>query len=350
MKHTLKVLMLFGLIHLGACKNDSKVNPVTSPSEPPSKVQVEGLIVSSQPLENKLMLNGNIMANEEVQLQPEIAGRITNIYFTEGEFVSKGKLLVKLNDADLRAQLKKAEVALELAEQDESRKRQLLDIKAVSTEEYDQSATMLKSAQADIDLIKAQIDKTEIRAPFSGIIGLRMISNGAFVSAGQNIAELQQVQPMKLDFAVPERHSSKVGLKTKVNFTVEGIRDTFDAKIFAIDPAIDLSNRSFRVRATTPNAKNVLKRGAFASVNIILEELDDAIMIPASAVVPEIRGQKTLIIRNGKVTYQLIEIGMRTDRQVHVIEGLEKGDTLITAGLIQLREGMAVELKKQGNS
>jgi len=349
MTQSVRILIFLGAIGLLSCKH-SEQKKTPNGSAPAGPTLVEGMIVGTEPLENKLILSGNIMANEEVQLQPEISGRVTDIFFTEGEFVSQGKLLVKLNDADLRAQLKKAEVALELAEQDESRKRQLLDIKAVSTEEYDQSATMLKSAQAEIELIKAQIDKTEIRAPFSGVIGLRMISKGAFVNAGQNIAELQQVQPMKLDFAVPERHSSKINLQSRVSFTVEGMRDTFQAKVYAIDPAIDLSNRSFRVRATTQNAKGVLKRGAFATIAVILEEIEEAIMIPASAIVPEIRGQKVLLIRNGKIAYQLIELGSRTDRQVHVTEGLSVGDTLITAGLIQLREGMSVALKNQKNS
>jgi membrane fusion protein (multidrug efflux system) len=335
----------FSILILGCGSKDNSQN-TAKPNGQPGPTTVQGEIIATQDIANQITLNGNLLPNEEVQLQPEISGRVTQIYFNEGQFVPAGKLLVKLNDADLQAQKKKAEVALELAQQDESRKKQLLAIKAIAVEEYDQAATLLKSAKADIELLQAQIDKTEIKAPFSGIIGLRQISAGTFVNAGQVIAELQQINPMKLDFAVPEKYVAVLKVNSKVNFTVEGIRNEFSANIYAIDPSIDLSSRSFRVRATTLNPNNVLKRGAFANIALTLEQLQDAVMVPASAIIPEIRGQKVLLIKEGKVTSQLVEVGMRTDRQVHVIEGLTPGDTLITAGLLQLREGTPVVLKQ----
>jgi len=335
---------LSGALIMSACQGEKK-DATNNSGAQQGPTPVEGMIVGSEKIQNKIYLNGNIMANEEVQLQPEISGRVTNIYFSEGQYVNAGKLLVKLNDDELRAQLKKSEVALELAEQDESRKKQLFDIKAVSSEEYDQAATMLKSAQADIELLQAQIDKTEIRAPFSGVIGLRMISSGTFVTAGQVIANLLQTNPMKLDFAVPEKYGSTISTKSKVLFQVEGLKETFEANIYAIDPTVDLNSRSFRVRATTNNSKGLLKNGAYANITIILEDIPDAVMIPASSVVPEIRGQKVLKIKDGLVNYQLVEIGMRTDKRVHIAEGLSPGDTIITSGLIQLREGMPVMLK-----
>lgn len=336
-----------GVLLLSACQNEKQPVSNGNSGQPQGPTPVEGMIVTSEKIQNKIYLNGNIMANEEVQLQPEISGRVTRIYFSEGQYVNAGKLLVKLNDDELQAQLKKSEVALELAEQDENRKKQLLDIKAVSTEEYDQAATMLKSARADIELLKAQINKTEIRAPFSGVIGLRMISSGTFVTAGQVIASLLQTNPMKLDFAVPEKYGSVITNKSKVLFQVEGIRDTFEAKIYAIAPTVDLDSRSFRVRATTNNSKGILKNGAYADISVILEDIPDAVMVPASAVVPEIRGQKVLMIKEGKVSFQLVELGSRTDSRVHIEEGLSAGDTIITAGLIQLREGMPVMLKSK---
>ncbi len=325
---------------------DSSSSPQENQSSSGQRTSVEGLVVETQTVTNVIRVNGNIIANEDIEIKPEIAGRLTSINFEEGQYVTEGQLLAKLNDADLQAELKKAEVAYELAEQDESRKKQLLEIKAISAEEYDQAATQLKSAEADIELLKAQIDKTEIRAPFSGIVGLRFISAGTFVSAGQVIAELQQTNPMKLDFAVPERFSSLISTKTPVRFSTEGLRDTFSAKIYAIDPVIDLNNRTFRVRATVDNRKGLFKRGAFADIEITLEEIQDAIMIPASSLVPEIRGYKVLLIKEGKVSSQLVETGTRTDTEVHIIEGLEEGDTLITSGLIQLREDTPVILKK----
>jgi membrane fusion protein, multidrug efflux system len=305
---------------------------------------VQGMVVSKENITNQIIITGNLMANEEIQVQPEISGRITDIYFSEGQYVNSGKLLVKLNDADLQAQLKKAEINLELAKQDESRKNQLLVIKAVSQEEYDQAATALKSAQADIELIKAQIDKTEIKAPFNGTVGLRMVSPGTFVSSGQVLTSFQQTNPMKIEFQVPEKYASTISTRSKVKYTVEGLRDTFFANIYAIDPAIDLATRSFRVRGTSPNSQGKLKPGAFANVTLVLENIENAVMVPASALIPEIRGHKILVIENGKVASRLVEIGIRTDRRVLVEKGLIPGDTLITAGLLQLREGTPVVL------
>lgn len=324
---------------LGCRSDQSSTNSKSTSKSDNPNTTVEGIIVDTKSITNKINVNGNIIANEDIEIKPEIAGRLVSVNFKEGQYVNKGRLLAKLNDADLRAELKKAEVAYELAEQDESRKKQLLDIKAIAAEEYDQAATQLKSAEADIELLKAQIDKTEIRAPFSGVVGLRYISSGAFVSSGQVIAELQQNNPMKLDFSIPERYSSKVSTQTPVRFTVEGLRDTFEAKIYAIDPVIDLNNRTFRVRARVDNKNGIFKRGAFATIEIILENISDAIMVPASALVPEIRGYKVLLLKDQKVHYKLVKTGIRTDSEIEITEGLEPGDTLITSGLIQLKEG-----------
>lgn len=322
-------------------KNTSNARPGNTSNGPTS---VQGIVIGEENITNAITITGNLMANEEIQIQPEISGRVTGLYFNEGQYVSRGKLLVKLNDADLQAQLKKAQVAQELTEQDESRKKQLLAIKAISQEEYDQSATALKSAQADIELIRAQIAKTEIRAPFNGIVGLRLISSGTFVSAGQEIVTLQQINPMKIEFQVPEKYSTTINTKSKVRYTVEGLRDTFTANIYAIDPAIDLSTRSFKVRGNTPNKENKLKPGSFANVSLVLENIKNAVLIPASSVIPEIRGHKVLIIRNGKVAPQLVDIGVRTESRVLIESGLQAGDTLITAGLMQLKEGTPVIL------
>lgn len=344
----LKQLLLVAapvLLLTAACGKKEAKSPVTNQT-PQGPTLVEGIVLQPSQIQNKIEVTGNLLPFEEVTLRPEASGRIVQLNFKEGEQVAKGKLLFKINDADLRAQLLKANVSLDLAKQDEQRKKELLGLKALPQEDYDRALTEVKRAEADVELLKAQIEKTEIRAPFAGVIGLRNISEGSFVSPGMDLVALIQADPIKLEFSVPEKYSKVISMQSSVSFTIDGLRDTFNARIYAIDPQIDTGNRTFKVRGTCPNPRGILKKGSFAYVSVRLENIPQAIMVPASAVVPEIRGQKLLTIKEGIVTSQLVQTGVRTEDQVQIIEGVRQGDTVITSGLLQLKEGMAVTLKQ----
>ncbi len=285
------------------------------------------------------------MANEEVELRSELPGRIVSINFEEGTHVNSGDLLMKTDDRELQAQLKKLHVDEKQAKEDLYRKEKLLELKAVSQEEYDRASTSLGIIEAQIELVQTQISKSSIYAPFSGQIGLRQVSPGGFVSSATLIARLQQINPIKIEFAIPEKYRDKISKGTLIRFRIEGIDSSFSGRVYAIDPKIDPSTRNVSMRAICQNPQNLLVPGAFARVEILLEHLSDAIVIPSEAIIPQMNGEKVYVCRGGKAISQTIRSGVRTEREVQVTEGLSAGDTLIVTGLLQLREEMPVKTK-----
>lgn len=307
-------------------------------------VAAAAIIVQPRPLDNNILTNGNLIANEEIELRSEIPGRIITINFDEGSRVSKGSLLVKIDDRELQAQLKKLQVDEKQARDDLFRKEKLLELKAVSQEEYDKSFNTLGIIQAQEELIRTQISKTEIYAPFAGQIGLRQVSPGGFVSSATLVARMQQTDPIKIDFAIPEKYREKVKNGTIIRFTVEGIDSVFTGRVYAIEPRIDPGTRNVSLRASCPNPGGLLIPGGFAKVDILLERIPDALVIPSEAIIPQLNGEKVFVARRGKATSQIITTGIRTEREVQVISGLQPGDTVITTAILQLREAIPVKI------
>lgn len=324
------------------CKGNLKEQPGNTG---PKMVTVGGLIIQPRILENNILTTGNVIANEEVELRSEVPGRIVAINFDEGSHVNKGSLLLKIDDRELQAQLKKLQVDEKQAKDDLYRKEKLLELKAVSQEEYDKAFNTHGIVLAEIELIRTQISKTEIYAPFSGQIGLRQVSPGGFVSSSTLVARLQQTDPVKIDFAIPEKYRGKVQKGTTIKFTVEGNDKSFTGHIYAIEPKIDLATRNVSLRALCPNSTGTLIPGSFAKVNIVLDNIENALVIPSEAIIPQMNGEKVFICINGKVKSQIIQTGIRTEREVEVTEGLKPGDTLITTGLLQLREDAGVKIR-----
>lgn len=307
-------------------------------------VNVRAFVVAPSGLTDRITVTGSILPNEQIDLQSEAPGKIVAIHFQEGMPVSRGQLLVKINDADLRAQLARAISHKELAAAKEARQRQLRQKEAVSQAEYDIALSELTSAIADIDLIKAQIAKTEITAPFSGVIGLRQVSIGSYISPSTKIATLNSVNPAKLEFSVPEKYFAAVRRGSELTFTVQGVEGTHTARVYAVEPKIDQSTRSLVVRALAPNAGGRLFPGAFAEIALPLKSYGDALLIPSEAVVPELDGKKVFIARSGKAEPQPIEVGIRTDRAVQVVKGLAPGDTIVTSGILQVKPGSKLKI------
>ncbi|MCK9204408.1 MAG: efflux RND transporter periplasmic adaptor subunit [Bacteroidales bacterium] len=308
-------------------------------------ITAAAVVVKPRSLDNQILTNGNLIANEEVELRSEIPGRIVSINFEEGSRVAKGALLVKIDDRELQAQLKKLQVDEKQARDDLFRKEKLLELKAVSQEEYDKSFNTLGIIQAQIELVRTQISKTEIYAPFSGQIGLRQVSPGGFVSSATMVARLQQTDPIKIDFAIPEKYREKVRNGTLIKFTVEGIDSAFPGHVYAIEPKIDPVTRNVSLRASCPNPGGLLIPGAFAKVDILLESISGALVVPSEAIIPQLNGEKVFLYKNGKSRSQIITTGIRTEREVQVISGLQPGDTIITTAILQLREEMPVKVK-----
>jgi membrane fusion protein (multidrug efflux system) len=327
---------------MAGCKSGQKEQPVNSG---PKAMTVSGLIVQPRLLENSIMATGNVIANEEAELRSEVPGRIVAINFEEGSLVAKGMLLLKIDDRELQAQLTKLQVDEKQTEDDVYRKEKLLELKAVSQEEYDKAFNTHAITHAELDLIKTQISKTEIYAPFNGQIGLRQVSPGGFLSSSTLVARLQQTDPVKIDFSIPEKYRAKVQKGSLIKFRVEGNDSAFTGRIYAIEPKIDPATRNVSMRATSPNPGGSLIPGSFAKVDILLERIRDALVIPSEAIIPVMNGEKVFVCRNGKASTQIIRTGIRTEREVEVTQGLKPGDTLITTGLLQLREDVDVKIK-----
>jgi membrane fusion protein (multidrug efflux system) len=317
-------------------KNHEKPNS-GGPMNKGVPARVTGFIVSAHELEHKIFSSGTIKAYEEVMLMPEVAGKLIFINFKEGSFVAKGTLLAKISDVDLQAQLTKLNLQLKLAKEKESRLQALLNIRGVSQEEFDAASNNVKTINADIEFTKAQIAKTEIRAPFDGKIGLRNVSEGSFVNNATVIASMQQTNQLKIDFTIPEKYSSIVMPGNLIKFTVENISQIYTAQVQAIEPKIDQTTRNISIRAVFDNHSANIFPGAFARIELIAKKTKDALLIPTEAIIPELKGKKVFVNSMGKAIPKKVKTGLRNEAMIEIIEGLNIGDTVVTTGMMALK-------------
>jgi len=314
-------------------------------TNPKVSLTVDGSLVTRTSKDLSYSYTGSILANEEVDIRPEISAKVTRILFKEGTKVSKGQLLVKMFDADLQAQLKKSKLQIELKAKEFERKKELLKLNGISKEEYETSENGLNTLIAEQDLLNAQISKTELTAPFDGIVGLRMVSEGSFVTTTTVITSLQQIDPIKIEFSVPEKYKSNLMDKMEVKFTVEGSDRIYSARIYALESKIDAATRSIRIRALSPNPDRSLFPGSFVSIRLNLFPEKESIFISARAIVPLIDGEQIFVVRNGKVATVKVTTGIRTETEVEILNGIQANDTLIISGLLQIKEGMPVKIR-----
>jgi len=285
---------------------------------------------------------GTLLPNEEVELISEAAGKVVGIFFDEGTSVAHGQLLLKVDDAELQSQLRRAEYQLSLTSERLNRQKILLEKDAVSREEFDQVQTDYNILQTDIDLLKTRISKTEIRAPFSGTIGFRGVSLGSYLQLNTVIAKLIDQNKLKLEFAIPEKYASTCFIGNKIKFRTEVSPDEFEAVVYAVDPKVDVATRTITVRGLYHNTNRKLLAGMFARINLIISQSTEVYMIPTEAVVQEMEGKKVWMVSNGKAASQSITTGYRSNNQVEVVNGLQTGDTIMVTGLMQVREGVSV--------
>lgn len=310
----------------------------------PISVKVTGKVITPSPLKNKIFTNGTIIGNEEVELHSETSGKVTVILFEEGKRVKKDELLLKTNDAELQAIQKKNKLREELAKEKENRMRLMLEKNLSSQLEYDILLNELNTIRADIEYTQAQINKTEIHAPFDGVIGLRSVSVGSYISPSTKVATLQSLNPVKINFAVPQKYFGEIKNGKQILLGLPNTDKIYTGKIYAVEPKIDQNTRSVQARAIVNNDSNELSPGAYVEVNIILNEIDNALLIPSETIVPDIKGEKVFLYKNGIAVPQIVTTGIRTEKDVQIITGLKEGDTLITSGIIQLRPNTPVKL------
>jgi len=339
-------LVVLGIVLVGLALpklNGSADETDTEEDEAPMGVDVT--VIRPGTVTNRLRATGTLRADESVDLISEASGRLVEIRFDEGERVEAGDLLAKINDAELQAEKKRLAHELELAERQAQRQRQLLDEEAISQEQYDQTANEVEVLRAQLERVEAQIEKTEVRAPFSGTVGLRRVSKGSYLTAQTVITTLQRVDPIKVDFSVPEKHAGRVRAGQPISFRVRGSDRSGDGTVYATETAVDTDTRTLRVRARASNASGRLRPGMFADVTLMLGQTDDALVVPTVSIVPTIDGQRVFVVERGQAQPRNVTLGVRSDSTVQVTEGLSVRDTVITSGIQELRAGLSVRIE-----
>jgi len=330
------ILLMAALISCNK-KTDGKVEKKEKPP-----VAVDVIIAEVTDFSSDIEVNGTVLSEEMIELHPETGGRLTYLNIPDGATVEKGTILARINDADLQAQLKQQKVQLELAEKTEQRLFKLLAINGVDQATYDAALSQVNLYNANIDVLKAQIDKTVIRAPFSGKLGLRQVSEGAFVSQATVIGTLQQTDRIKIDFSLPEAYIELVKTGKTVSVITNASEKEISATIVAIEPQINTATRNIKVRARLQNG--IVKPGAF--VKVLLNEKIQGIVVPTNAIIPDALSSQVVLVKNNKAVYQNVETGIRTSDIVEITEGLQTGDTVIVSGVLYVRPNGIVKIKQ----
>jgi len=325
-----------------AAKNDTG-----TPPPPSALLPVDVMEMRPERLENNLKITGNVLPNESVELRPEITGLVEAISFKEGQFVKKGTPLLYLNDDELSAQLDRLEFTKKLYEGQEIRQKKLLEREAISQEEYDVILNQYNTTLADIKLVKAQLDKMIIKAPFDGVLGLRQVSVGSVIGTSNVISNIVNIDPIKIEFSIPERYAGRVKIGSKILFSNTSSEGLETGKVYAYEPIVDANTRTLKLRAISPNKDRRFLPGMFVSIQFNLDVDEEALMVPSESLIPELEGYKLyLASEDGVVEERKVRTGIRTERKVQIIDGLKPGELVLTTGVLQVKEGMKVALNK----
>ena len=308
-------------------------------------VQVNGIVVVPTEFADDLSVTGTLEAEQEVKIISQTAGMVTKVFFREGASVKQGQVLLTIDDTELRATLAQMRTNQGLASETEKRAGLLIKSGAISQQEYDAARAGLKSMQAQTQLVNAQIAKTQVRAPFSGRIGLTTVTVGKYVAPTDEIASLVKLNPIKITFTIPEKYANRITINSELKFKVSGSEKEYQARVFAVEPAIDQTTRTLQLKARTQNVDGLLLPGAFAQIELPISTIKDAILVPSEAIVPVQSGQKVFVVENGKAKEVKVEATTRTDKDILVTSGLKAGDTVITTGNMSLKQGAKVKVK-----
>jgi membrane fusion protein (multidrug efflux system) len=334
--------LAYWLLVAGIAVSNSAAEAEDNKSTP---VPVEAAKVVAAPLREQVTAIGTLLSNEAVTISSEVPGRLKEIHFQEGQPIDKGAPLFTLDDSIYRAQLDDAAAKLRLAEQTNKRTSALFTNKYATAQSADESASNLAVNTAAVELARVQLEKAHIVAPFSGIVGLRRVSVGEYITAGQALVNLEAIDPVKADFRVPEKFLPAIRVGQTIRIKVDAFpEDSFEGKVYAIDPRLDIAGRSLLVRAVVPNGDQRLRPGLFARVTVLLQLKEDALSVPEQAIVPQGDSQFVFKIVDGKVHLTKVVTGTRRDGRVEIVEGLAPGDQVVTAGQLKIRDGTAVSV------
>lgn len=329
-----------------SCKSEKKTDKSAAVPNRNKPITADAFVAKTQALSENIQVPGSLLPAEGTDIRPEIAGRLVSINFTEGAFVKKGALLAKLFDDDLKAQLRKLEVQLEINQKTVERYRELLKIQGISQQDVDLSELQVNNNKADIELVKVSIAKTEIRAPYNGRIGLRNVSLGAYVSPTDIIATLRQVDQLKLEFTVPEKYSTVFKQGKLVSFVIDGASKEFSATVIATEYFIDANTRSLNVKGIVKSNDPALVPGAFAKVDLDLDRDNNAIIVPTQAIIPLSKGKQVIVYRGGKPDFKEVVTGIRDSSYIQVASGINAGDTVVISGLMAIKPNSQIQLSK----
>lgn len=337
MKIVAVFLLIPFLLCLTACGKKKKISATQEATAKPLPMKVDAYIVRPEAFHENIEVPGTIIANEVAEIHPEVSGRLVQLNVAEGKYVGRGTLLAKIYDGDLRAQLNKVQVQLALAQKTEERQAQLLKIQGISQQDYDISLLQVNNLRADIGILQANISKTVIRAPFSGKLGLKNVSPGSYVSPATVIAVINQIDQLKLDFTVPEKYIDKIKVGQMVTFTFEGSKKELGARVIATESNISENTRSLTVRASVIGTDAGLLPGTFAKVKLSFDPDPSALLVPSQAIIPQARGKKVILYKNGTAIFADVTTGIRDSSRVQIIDGLQPGDTVVITGLLSVR-------------
>ncbi len=331
------------LVLLHACgRKDDKITPATVIPHP--QMRVDAVIVAPQTVTESIEVPGSLLSSETTEIHPEVSGRLTMLNVREGAYIGKGAVIARLYDADLQAQLKKLQAQLNIGNQTASRLSQLLKIQGISRQDYDMAVLNTNNIQADIEIVRTNISRTVVRAPFSGKLGLKEISVGAYVTPQTIIAVIRKTNDMRLDFTVPEKYISEIKNGGIVFFRVEGSDVRHSAKIVATESGITENTRSLNVRASVIGSDPSLVPGAFAKVNLNFAPDYTALMVPTQSIIPQVRGKKIIVFKQGTAKFVDITTGVRDSINVQILSGISAGDTIVTTGLMSLKPDAKITL------
>ncbi len=356
--YTFLILGFAGLVVYRISANKSQAGP--GPGGPGSgkgpgaggkggTMQVDGVVIKPREFANNLAVTGSIQANEQVEIRGQVSGLIRSISFNEGSQVKAGQVLLKIDDAELRAQLAQARTRQALAAENAERAAQLFKKEAISREEFDIATADYKTLQSQTQLIQAQLAKTTISAPFSGRIGLRNVSVGGYLTPETVVANLVSTDPVKIAFSIPEKYAGQVKNNTKLQLTVAGSSKKYTATVYAIEPAIEATTRTLQLRARAANPKSELLPGSFANIDFPLSTIPDALLVPTQAIIPVQNGKKVFVAKNGKAQEVRVDATTRTETDILITSGLQAGDTVLTTGIMTLKPDAPVKVRLPQN-
>ena len=336
------LFLVLSILFFIECGKEKKKEDLSKKADPPAIVDV--IVAQNQAISSVTEANGSVLANEFVELHPEVSGRIIYLNIPEGTTVAKGTILARINDSDLQAQLNKIKVQIELSQKTEQRLTKLLSINGIGQAEYDVALNEVNSLNADLEYTKVLIDKTILRAPFSGVIGLRQVSQGAYITPTTILATMQQVNKLKVDFTVPEEYSGVIRKGSIVEVAVEGQNNSrCKAVVIAREPQINQTTRNLLIRAILSNC--TANPGTFAKVYFSSGSARSSITIPTNAIIPDDKNKKIVVIKGGKAAYAFIETGVRKEGFVEITKGISVGDTIVVDGVLFARPDKPVKIR-----